>query len=104
MKQILWLFYIGSQPSLYAEAGSVDDAAEAAQVHGSVDAANQLVTCSQWPHIAVAIYSYQSDDPEELNFVKDEKLLIGTFENAWWRAKNAAGDEGIAPGNYLHLQ
>lgn len=100
----MWLFYFGSQPSVYAEASGVDEVAEATHADDSVQATSQIVKCSQWPYLAVAVHSYQSDDPEELNFVKNERLLIATFENAWWMAKNALGDQGLVPGNYLHLQ
>ena len=99
----MWLFYFGSQPSVSAEASGVNEVAEA-HADDSGQATTQLAKDSQWPYIAVAVHSYRSDDPEELSFVKNERLLIATFENAWWMAKNASGDQGIVPGNYLHLQ
>lgn len=90
---MLWLFSFVSTP----EIGVGAETSEPAQKPG-------LVQCPRWPYVAVALYSYESSNPTELNFTSGERLLVAGIENRWWRAKNQSGDEGIAPYNFLHLQ
>lgn len=49
-----------------------------------------------------AVYDFGGRDPEDLPFKKDEILtIIRHDEEQWWTARNAAGNTGLVPVNYL---
>ncbi|KNE57878.1 hypothetical protein AMAG_04723 [Allomyces macrogynus ATCC 38327] len=53
---------------------------------------------------ALFAYTASPDDPQEISFKKDEILEIANpHGNRWWQARNAQGQVGIAPSNYLKL-
>lgn len=65
-------------------------------------------TCSQKAvlYVVVALYSFQSQNDEELSFEKDEYLDIiekPINDPDWWRACNQNGEVGLVPRNYVQL-
>ncbi|VDN18524.1 unnamed protein product [Gongylonema pulchrum] len=53
----------------------------------------------------VALYSYEGQEPSDLSFEKNEVLdIIEKRQEEWWEARNALGNVGLVPFNYLaHL-
>ncbi|KAH7966725.1 hypothetical protein HPB49_018881 [Dermacentor silvarum] len=54
----------------------------------------------------VALYSFASQNEEELSFTKGEQLeVIEKPENDpdWWKARNQSGDTGLVPKNYVQV-
>lgn len=56
--------------------------------------------------VVIALYSFQSQNEEELSFAKDERLdIIGKPANDpdWWKARNTTGQTGLVPKNYVQI-
>lgn len=56
--------------------------------------------------VVVALYSFSSQNDEELNFQKGERLEVidrPVNDPEWWRARNASGDTGLVPKNYVQV-
>lgn len=56
--------------------------------------------------VVVALYSFQSQNNEELSFSKDERLDIiekPAHDPDWWRACNQLGEVGLVPKNYVQI-
>lgn len=56
--------------------------------------------------VVVALYSFQSQNSEELSFSKDERLDIiekPMNDPDWWRACNQLGETGLVPKNYVQI-
>lgn len=56
--------------------------------------------------VVVALYSFQSQNDEELSFSKDERLDIiekPAHDPDWWRACNQLGEVGLVPKNYVQI-
>lgn len=56
--------------------------------------------------VVVALYSFQSQNSEELSFSKDERLDIiekPLNDPDWWRACNQLGETGLVPKNYVQI-
>lgn len=56
--------------------------------------------------VVVALYSFQSQNNEELSFSKDERLDIiekPANDPDWWRACNQLGEVGLVPKNYVQI-
>lgn len=56
--------------------------------------------------VVVALYSFQSQNNEELSFTKDERLDIiekPLNDPDWWRACNQLGEIGLVPKNYVQI-
>lgn len=54
--------------------------------------------------MVVALYSFTSQNEEELSFQKGEKLEVidrPANDPDWWMAKNQAGATGLVPKNYV---
>ncbi|ELU02983.1 hypothetical protein CAPTEDRAFT_176611, partial [Capitella teleta] len=54
--------------------------------------------------VVVALYEFLSSNPEELSFLKDERLEVIEKPNVdpeWWRARNTSGETGLIPRNYV---
>lgn len=50
----------------------------------------------------VALYSFEGQEPSDLSFEKNEILdIIEKPQEEWWEARNALGNVGLVPGNYL---
>lgn len=54
---------------------------------------------------AQALYTYNvnPNDSSELSFEKGEILFIGETQGKWWPARNAQGQTGVVPSNYIQL-
>lgn len=55
----------------------------------------------------VALYSFASQNEEELSFTKGEQLeVVEKPENDpdWWKARNQSGDTGLVPKNYVQVR
>lgn len=56
--------------------------------------------------VVIALYSFQSQNEEELSFTKDERLDIiekPINDPDWWRAVNQLGEIGLVPKNYVQI-
>lgn len=54
----------------------------------------------------VALYSFTSQNEEELSFTKGEQLeVVDKPENDpdWWKARNQSGELGLVPKNYVQV-
>ncbi|CAG2117838.1 unnamed protein product [Medioppia subpectinata] len=54
----------------------------------------------------VALYSFQSQNEEELSFQKSERLEIierPANDPDWWKARNQHGELGLVPKNYVQV-
>ncbi|KAK6110315.1 Variant SH3 domain family protein [Brugia pahangi] len=50
----------------------------------------------------IALYSFEGQEPADLSFEKNEILdIIEKPQEDWWEARNALGNVGLVPGNYL---
>lgn len=50
----------------------------------------------------IALYSFEGQEPTDLSFEKNEILdIIEKPQEEWWEARNALGNVGLVPGNYL---
>jgi len=53
---------------------------------------------------AKVLYAYASTESDELILRKNEVLdILEKVEEDWWRCRNSAGEEGMAPRNYLEV-
>lgn len=56
--------------------------------------------------VVLALYAFASQNDEELNFSKGERLeIVEKPENdpEWWRARNGHGELGLVPKNYVRV-
>lgn len=56
--------------------------------------------------VVIALYSFTSQNEEELSFQRGERLEIidkPSNDPDWWMARNASGDTGLVPKNYVQL-
>lgn len=56
--------------------------------------------------VVVALYSFTSQNDEELNFQKGERLEVidkPANDPEWWRARNSLGEAGLVPKNYVQI-
>ncbi len=54
----------------------------------------------------IALYSFQSQNEEELSFQKSERLEIierPINDPDWWKARNQNGEVGLVPKNYVQI-
>lgn len=52
--------------------------------------------------LVIALYDYQTNDPQELALRRDEEYyLLDSSEVHWWRVQDKNGHEGYAPSSYL---
>ncbi|OZC09897.1 SH3 domain protein [Onchocerca flexuosa] len=52
--------------------------------------------------LMIALYSFEGQEPTDLSFEKNEILdIIEKPQEEWWEARNALGNVGLVPGNYL---
>lgn len=50
----------------------------------------------------IALYSFEGQEPTDLSFEKNEILdIIEKPQEEWWEARNALGNAGLVPCNYL---
>ncbi|CAG2166520.1 unnamed protein product, partial [Oppiella nova] len=56
--------------------------------------------------LVIALYSFQSQNEEELSFQKSERLEIierPANDPDWWKARNQHGEVGLVPKNYVQV-
>ena len=52
---------------------------------------------------ASVLYDYCATQPDELSISKEESLeVLVKHEDDWWLVRNAQGQEGLIPGNYVY--
>lgn len=77
------------------------------QTTPSIVSQNQVVVSpnAEYAYKARALYDYTAspEDPNELNFNKDDVLDIVDNKGKWWQARRADGVIGIVPSNYLQI-
>jgi hypothetical protein len=50
----------------------------------------------------VARYDFEANKPDRISFKKGERIAVLAEVSAdWWTGKNAAGDTGLFPSNYV---
>lgn len=53
---------------------------------------------------ATAIYEYEAAEDGEVGFAEGEMIEeIQQIDEGWWQGKNARGEEGLFPANYVEL-
>jgi actin cytoskeleton-regulatory complex protein SLA1 len=53
---------------------------------------------------AVVLYDFSADGDDEMTVHEGETLLVLERDtDEWWKCKNAQGDEGVVPANYLEV-
>lgn len=70
------------------------------------DAVHTYARAENVVDIVVALYSFTAQNEVELSFRKGEKLEIidrPASDPDWYKARNAAGDVGLVPKNYLQV-
>ncbi|KAJ3376252.1 Transmembrane osmosensor [Allomyces arbusculus] len=91
------------QPT-YAQPAAAAAPAEAAIPDSAVNDDDSDLPAFTYRAQALFAYTASPDDPQEISFKKDEILEIANpHGNRWWQARNAQGQVGIAPSNYLKL-
>lgn len=94
---------VGWFPSNYVEPEIEDNDT------GMYSTAAVTYACSGVPPLietALTLYPFSSSNPEELNFDKDERLEIlekPREDPDWWKARNARGEVGLVPRNYVQI-
>ena len=54
--------------------------------------------------LARAVYAFQGTQSDDLSFEEDEIItIVEKDESGWWTGKNAAGQEGSFPFNYIQV-
>ncbi|EQB77238.1 cytoplasmic FMR1-interacting protein 2 [Camelus ferus] len=52
--------------------------------------------------VVIALYDYETNDPQELTLQRDEEYyLLDSSEIHWWRVQDRNGHEGYVPSSYL---
>ena len=54
-------------------------------------------------HRVVALYDYQSNEPDKLSLLAGEVLEIWSECNGWYNGRNAAGDTGWFPASFVNV-
>lgn len=64
-----------------------------------------IVPDSDYPILVRGLYDYSAnpDDINELSFKKGEVFKVKDTTGNWWQGKNAQGDIGMCPSNYLEV-
>ena len=52
-------------------------------------------------HRVVALYDYQSSEPDKLSLLAGEVLEVWSECNGWYSGRNAAGDTGWFPVSFV---
>jgi hypothetical protein len=56
------------------------------------------------PKQLIALYTYDATEDNELSFAEGETLyLLEKDDSGWWRGKNAKGQEGLFPSNFVEV-
>lgn len=54
---------------------------------------------------AIAMYPFQAQQNQHLNFQKNESLLLFQLhESGWWLGKNEKGTIGLFPSNFVRIK
>lgn len=52
----------------------------------------------------VALYTYDATEENEISFVEGESLLLlEKDDSGWWKGRNAKGQEGLFPSNFVDV-
>jgi len=114
---VVWIILLGSENSGAVKSGYpasgmvIDNSITPTMIPLSQTApqnnVNQVVVSpnAEYAYKARALYDYSAspEDPNELNFSKDEVLDIVDNKGKWWQARRPDGVIGIVPSNYLQI-
>jgi hypothetical protein len=86
---------VGSFPSNYTKAGSVEDG-------GSKSSSSSSGNATTGKDLANALYDYSAEDDGELSFKTGDRILVlERLDGGWWRGKNqSSGLVGLFPSNF----
>lgn len=96
---------IGWFPSNYVQEEQ-DDLNEGSHNYTPADSACSTLQGSYCLDVVVALYSFTSQNEEELSFQKSEHLEIidrPANDPDWWKARNHMGEIGLIPKNYVQV-
>lgn len=123
MGNFVWMFYLGTTGDVSERrtrsvslsnkppAGSTANLA-GGEIRGleniELSTTNSASASSQndmYPVIVRGLYDYtaSTDDANELSFKKGEMLRVENTLGNWWLGRNAKGEVGMCPSNYLEI-
>lgn len=54
--------------------------------------------------VAIAIYDYEAAEDNEISFREGDRITeIEAASDDWWQGKDASGDVGLFPANYVEV-
>ncbi|KAJ3103463.1 hypothetical protein HDU96_009243 [Phlyctochytrium bullatum] len=80
-------------------------AAAAAASARAAPPAPEIDTSSEGQLTAIALYAYQAQEENEIDFDENEVITgIEKLDEGWWQGVNAKGRMGLFPANYVQIQ
>ncbi|KAI9272557.1 hypothetical protein BY458DRAFT_474127 [Sporodiniella umbellata] len=98
LKQYLWILIYGSKSTtFFGRLGNIRDMDE------HMYYSEKMVPTSVILEEVVDKNHADVEDPNELEFEKDEILEVVDTKGSWWQARKHNGAVGIVPGNYVSI-
>ncbi|XP_033637868.1 cytoplasmic protein NCK2-like isoform X2 [Asterias rubens] len=83
------------------------DSTPASQKSSVSSKGDENILGEDYIHSVVALYKFEGRNDEELNFEQGERLDIlqrPEDDPEWWKARNANGEVGLVPKNYVQVE